>query len=96
MGLVHQSPDRHGSVSHVSISGTCSSVWRTRDLPIAPISSTEAFSNRIDVAEERNGGGWWSRGRASAPTTERENQRLRVKTGNQEEEEQQPGTFQGV
>lgn len=51
--LVLQAPDPHDSASRVSISGTCSSVWRMRDLPVAPISSTRAFSNRLDVREER-------------------------------------------
>lgn len=56
VGLVRRAPDPHASASHVSISGTCSSVWRTRDLPVAPIFSTRAFSNRLDVREERERG----------------------------------------
>lgn len=59
VGLVRRAPDPHGSASHVSISGTCSSVWRTRDLPVAPISFTRAFSNRLDVREEEERGEGW-------------------------------------
>lgn len=82
VGLLHQAPDPHGSASHASISGTCSSVWRMRDLPVAPISSTRAFSNRLDVKEERWGGGGGGQEtmkcmeRPTAPTTEREHKRL--------------------
>ena len=48
-----RAPGRRGSESHASISGTCCSVWRTRDFPVTPISSTRAFSNRLDVRGER-------------------------------------------
>lgn len=83
VGLLHQAPDPHGSASRASISGTCSSVWRMRDLPVAPISSTRAFSNRLDVKEERWGGGGGGgqetmkcMERPTAPTTDREHKRL--------------------
>lgn len=56
MGPVRQAPDPLGSASHASISGTCSTVWRMRDLPVAPISSTRASSNKLGVREERSGG----------------------------------------
>ncbi len=57
LGPLRRAPGLRGSASRVSISGTCSSVWRTRDLPVTPISSTRAFSNRLDVKEGRRGGG---------------------------------------
>lgn len=72
-GPVRRAPDPHGSASHVSISGTCSSVWRTRDLPVTPISSTRAFSNRLDVRGERREMCVW-RDRLLPP--QRENKRL--------------------
>lgn len=90
VALVRQAPDPQGSASRVSISGTCSSVWRTRDLPVAPISSTRAFSNRLDVKdneeEERGERGWGGGDEVFGETTAPITGRVQETLINEEEE----------
>lgn len=66
-----------------------------RDLPVAPISSTRAFLNRLDVTEERaerRGGGMKCVER-TAPITERAQETLRRRRRGGV---QRLGTFQGL
>ncbi|MED6258144.1 transcription initiation factor TFIID subunit 4 [Ataeniobius toweri] len=48
------SASAEGSGTGSSLTGTCSSAWRMRDLPVTLISSTRAFSNRLDVGERED------------------------------------------
>jgi hypothetical protein len=54
VGPIVEAPDLSASASPGSTSGTCSSVWRMREKPVAHIYSTKASSNNTQGDETLN------------------------------------------